>query len=200
MKGYNIETQPQEKREAPVTYNTAVAIARIWAKKAKSPEHETKHRIAAHLWNLGKAGDPLSFVSWNKLNDDGKYSEASHRRGYKPDGAGWSLGKAPSVSIDLTDYRTRKKEVLRMAREERKHLKDIKDQKVDMFGMKPNIPWDEEKMIPALKFYNSVLKDPDRWMKDNGEGLPVYGRITGENGAIVPFKFNSTSSDSTVTE
>ena len=56
MKGYNIETQPQEKREAPVTYNTAMAIARIWAKKAKSPEHETKHRIAAHLWSLGKAG------------------------------------------------------------------------------------------------------------------------------------------------
>ena len=53
---YNIQTQPKEKQEAPVTYNTALAIARIWAKKVKSNKHEAQRRIAAHLWHLGKDG------------------------------------------------------------------------------------------------------------------------------------------------
>jgi|10_taG_2_1085330.scaffolds.fasta_scaffold02571_2 hypothetical protein len=153
---------------------------------------DTERPIANEGWNLGKAGDPLSFVTWNKLNDNGTYSEVSERRGYRPTGGGWTEGQAPSASVDLTDYRTRKKEVLKMARAERDHLKDIKDQKVDFMYLRPNVPWDEDVMVPALKFYNSVLKDPDKWMKEN-EGLPVYGRITGEKD-IVPFKFGQQQS------
>ena len=150
---------------------------------------DTERPSAEEGWNLGKAGDPLSYVTWNKLNADGTYSEISEKRGYRPTGAGWTEGQAPSASINLTDYRTRKREVLRMARAERDHLKDIKDEKVDMLGLRPSLPWDQDTMLPAIKYYNAVLKDPDKWMEEN-EGLPVYGRI--EKGEEIPkFKFNT---------
>ena len=150
---------------------------------------DTERPSAEEGWNLGKAGDPLSYVTWNKLNADGTYSEISEKRGYRPTGAGWTEGQAPSASINLTDYRTRKREVLRMARAERDHLKDIKDEKVDMLGLRPSLPWDPDTMLPAIKYYNAVLKDPDKWMEEN-EGLPVYGRI--EKGEEIPkFKFNT---------
>ena len=113
----------------------------------------------------------------------------SEKRGHRPAGEGWTEGQAPSASVDLADYRTRKKEVLRMARAERDHLKDIKDEKVDMLGLRPSLPWDVDTMLPAMKYYNAVLKDPDKWMKEN-EGLPVYGRI--EKGEEIPkFKYNT---------
>ena len=150
---------------------------------------DTERPTEGKGWNLGKAGDPLSFVTWNKLNSDGTYSEKSEKRGHRPAGEGWTEGQAPSASVDLADYRTRKKEVLRMARAERDHLKDIKDEKVDMLGLRPSLPWDPDTMLPAMKYYNAVLKDPDKWMEEN-EGLPVYGRI--EKGEDIPkFKFNT---------
>lgn len=150
---------------------------------------DTERPLVGEGWNLGKAGDPLSFVTWNKLSSDGTYSEKSERRGYRPTGEGWTEGQAPSASVDLTDYRTRKREVQRMARAERDHLRDIKDQKVDYIGLRASIPWDPDAMLPAIKYYNAVLNDPDKWMEEN-KGLPVYGRI--EKGEEIPkFKFNT---------
>ena len=138
-------------------------------------------------WNLGKAGDPLGYVTWNRLNEDGSYSETSKKKGYRPSGIGWSEGQAPSASVDLTDNRTRKAAVQKMARAERDYLKNIKDGVMDPLHLKPQVPWDPDTMLPAIKYYNAVLRDPDKWMKAN-KGLPVYGRIAGVGQKKFQFK------------